>query len=35
VERLRVDASLNTLDPETLYDGGARGYTDYPVLAAI
>ena len=33
-ERLRVGASLNTLDPETLYDGGARGYTDYPLLAA-
>jgi N-ethylmaleimide reductase len=34
VERLRVGASLNALDPETLYDGGARGYTDYPPLAA-
>jgi N-ethylmaleimide reductase len=33
VERLRVGASLNALDPETLYDGGARGYTDYPLLA--
>ena len=33
-ERLRVGASLNALDPETLYDGGARGYTDYPPLAA-
>jgi N-ethylmaleimide reductase len=35
VERLRIDACLNALDPETLYDGGARGYTDYPPLAAI
>jgi N-ethylmaleimide reductase len=32
-ERLRVGASLNALDPETLYDGGVRGYTDYPPLA--
>ena len=35
VERLRVGAALNMLDPETLYDGGARGYTDYPPLAAV
>ena len=34
VERLRVGASLNALDPDTLYDGGARGYTDYPPLTA-
>jgi 2,4-dienoyl-CoA reductase-like NADH-dependent reductase (Old Yellow Enzyme family) len=33
VERLRVDAPLNELDPTTLYGGGAAGYTDYPVLA--
>jgi N-ethylmaleimide reductase len=31
-ERFRVGASLNVLDPDTLYDGGARGYTDYPLL---
>ena len=34
LERLRVGASLNAVDPATLYDGGARGYTDYPPLAA-
>ncbi len=33
VERLRVGARLNPVDPETLYDGGVRGYTDYPLLA--
>jgi len=33
VERLRVGACLNPFDPETLYDGGVRGYTDYPLLA--
>ncbi|MCS5721691.1 alkene reductase [Herbiconiux sp. CPCC 203407] len=32
VERLRIDAPLNDLDPETLYTGGAHGYTDYPTL---
>ncbi len=32
VERLRTDASLNDLDPSTLYTGGSRGYTDYPTL---
>jgi N-ethylmaleimide reductase len=33
VERFRIGAPLNTLDTNTLYDGGARGYTDYPFLA--
>jgi hypothetical protein len=33
-EHSRSGALLDGLDPETLYDGGARGYTDYPVLAA-
>ncbi|WP_426977353.1 alkene reductase [Pseudarthrobacter sp. O4] len=33
VERLRTDASLNELDPTTLYTGGETGYTDYPALA--
>lgn len=33
VERLRLDAPLNEVDPSTLYSGGATGYTDYPVLA--
>ncbi|MEY4753175.1 MAG: hypothetical protein RJA44_850 [Pseudomonadota bacterium] len=31
--RLRRGAALNPLDPSTLYGGGARGYTDYPLLA--
>jgi N-ethylmaleimide reductase len=34
VERLRRDAPLNALDPNTLYGGGPEGYTDYPTLAA-
>jgi N-ethylmaleimide reductase len=34
VQRLRIDAPLNTLQPATLYGGGAAGYTDYPTLAA-
>ena len=33
VERLRTDGPLNPLmEPETLYGGGAHGYTDYPKL---
>jgi N-ethylmaleimide reductase len=32
VERLRIDAALNTFDRTTAYGGGARGYTDYPFL---
>ena len=33
VERLSRDAPLNKLmDPKTFYGGGARGYTDYPML---
>ena len=32
VERLRSDAPLNALVTETLYGGGAQGYTDYPAL---
>lgn len=32
VRRLREDAPLNTLDKNTLYGGGAKGYTDYPTL---
>ena len=34
VQRLRIDAPLNTLQPATLYGGGAEGYIDYPTLAA-
>ena len=32
VERLSQNAGLNELDRDTLYGGGARGYTDYPAL---
>ncbi len=32
VERFRRRAPLNALDKATLYGGGAKGYTDYPVL---
>jgi len=32
VERLRRDAPLNPLNADTLYGGGAKGYTDYPTL---
>ncbi|PWC03497.1 alkene reductase [Agromyces badenianii] len=32
--RIRAGASMNELDPTTLYGGGGRGYTDYPRLAA-
>lgn len=34
VERLRRNAPLNPVVKETLYGGGAQGYTDYPALAA-
>jgi len=34
VERLRSGAELNEPDMETFYSGGAKGYTDYPVLSA-
>jgi len=33
VERYRLGAPLNKLDPTTLYGGGAEGYIDYPTLA--
>jgi N-ethylmaleimide reductase len=32
-ERLRRGAPLNEPDRATFYDGGAKGYTDYPALA--
>jgi N-ethylmaleimide reductase len=32
VERFGANAPLNSLDPATLYGGGAKGYTDYPKL---
>jgi N-ethylmaleimide reductase len=31
---LRTGAELNEPDMETFYAGGAKGYTDYPVLSA-
>lgn len=34
VARMRKDAPLNAPDEATFYVPGARGYTDYPVLAA-
>lgn len=33
VERLQGGAPLATIDPATLYGGGAAGYTDYPRFA--
>jgi len=33
VERLRTGAALAAFDRNTLYGGGAKGYTDYPPLA--
>ncbi|MCP3143511.1 alkene reductase [Pyxidicoccus xibeiensis] len=33
-ERFQKGASLNPADPSTFYGGDARGYTDYPALAA-
>jgi 2,4-dienoyl-CoA reductase-like NADH-dependent reductase (Old Yellow Enzyme family) len=32
VERFKRDTPLNKLDMETLYGGGPKGYTDYPIL---
>lgn len=32
VERLKQQAELNAPQPETFYGGGAKGYTDYPIL---
>lgn len=32
VERLKSGAPLAEIDPDTLYGGGAKGYTDYPPL---
>src|SRR6201996_8848485 len=34
VERLKKGAPLNDFDKATFYGGGAKGYTDYPTLAA-
>ncbi|GAC1625045.1 MAG: alkene reductase [Nevskia sp.] len=35
VERHRSDAELNALEVETLYSGGAKGYTSYPALSEL
>jgi N-ethylmaleimide reductase len=35
VERLKTGATLNTPEVATFYGGGAKGYTDYPVLEAV
>ena len=35
VERLKNDTVLNTPDKDTFYGGGARGYTDYPILENV
>jgi N-ethylmaleimide reductase len=32
VERLKLEAPLNVPDKNTIYAGGAEGYTDYPFL---
>jgi N-ethylmaleimide reductase len=34
VARLRADAPLSAIDMSTFYTPGAKGYTDYPTLAA-
>jgi len=34
VRRLQLDAPLNAWIPETFYNPGASGYTDYPALNA-
>ena len=35
VDRLKTGAPLNEPDRATFYGGGAAGYVDYPVLAAV
>lgn len=35
VERFRVGAALNAVDPSTFYQGEERGYTDYPALNEV
>lgn len=34
VQRLKTNAEFNELDKNSLYGGGAHGYTDYPALTA-
>ncbi len=33
--RLKAGAALNELDRDTMYNGGVKGYTDYPTLEQI
>jgi N-ethylmaleimide reductase len=33
VRRLKDNSPLNELDQQHMYGGGAKGYTDYPILA--
>jgi 2,4-dienoyl-CoA reductase-like NADH-dependent reductase (Old Yellow Enzyme family) len=33
VARLRAGAALNELDRDTMYGGGAKGYSDYPAMS--
>ncbi len=35
VERIQQGTPLNSPDPSTFYSGGAKGYTDYPVLLEV
>jgi len=35
VRRLREDAPFNEVNRDTLYGGGAEGYTDYPTLDEV
>jgi N-ethylmaleimide reductase len=35
VTRFKTGADLNPPDPSTFYTSGAKGYTDYPVLATV
>lgn len=35
VERLQTDAALNAADAITFYTPGAKGYTDYPMMARV
>ena len=35
VERLRIDAPLNTADRSTFYGGDERGYLDYPTMEQV
>lgn len=34
VERMRTDGQIAEIDPTTLYGGGAKGYTDYPLATS-